>query len=96
MLAGTMPTRPRLAAPAAVDPAADDWDEKLIELPAPLERRFELVAPFKAAGGQPAAIEQLINGLQQGEANQVLLGITGSGKTFTVANVIREAGCARR
>jgi excinuclease ABC subunit B len=90
MLSGTMPPRRRLAAPAAVDPSVDDWDEKLIELPDPLDRPFELVAPFEPAGGQPEAIEKLIAGLSQGEAHQVLLGITGSGKTFTLANVINR------
>ena len=49
---------------------------------------FELVAPYKPAGDQPKAIGQLLEGLQQGKAHQILLGVTGSGKTFTVANVV--------
>jgi excinuclease ABC subunit B len=49
---------------------------------------FELVAPFPPAGDQPEAIEKLTAGLLSGEKHQVLLGVTGSGKTFTVANVI--------
>src|SRR5574342_1437066 len=49
---------------------------------------FELVAPFGPAGDQPAAIAQLTEGLLSGEKHQTLLGVTGSGKTFTVANVI--------
>src|SRR5579864_532711 len=49
---------------------------------------FNLVSPFKAAGDQPAAIEQLLQGLHSGQRHQVLLGVTGSGKTFTAANVI--------
>ncbi|GIW89386.1 MAG: UvrABC system protein B [Isosphaeraceae bacterium] len=50
--------------------------------------RFELVSPFQPAGDQPQAIEALVAGLQQGKGHQVLLGVTGSGKTFTMANVI--------
>lgn len=53
-----------------------------------MDRRFTLHSPFKPAGDQPQAISSLIDGLQQGEAHQVLLGVTGSGKTFTIANVI--------
>jgi excinuclease ABC subunit B len=49
---------------------------------------FELSAEFKPAGDQPNAIQQLVTGIQQGLAYQTLLGVTGSGKTFTVANVI--------
>ncbi|MFM7118674.1 MAG: excinuclease ABC subunit UvrB, partial [Gammaproteobacteria bacterium] len=50
--------------------------------------RFELVADFQPAGDQPAAIAALVNGLEAGLAHQTLLGVTGSGKTFTIANVI--------
>ncbi|HAR31777.1 MAG TPA: excinuclease ABC subunit B [Gammaproteobacteria bacterium] len=49
---------------------------------------FQLVAAFGPAGDQPGAIEGLVNGLQDGLSHQTLLGVTGSGKTFTVANVI--------
>jgi len=49
---------------------------------------FELVADFQPQGDQPQAIEQLVNGLEEKKAHQVLLGVTGSGKTFTMANVI--------
>ena len=49
---------------------------------------FQLVAPFKPAGDQPAAIRKLIDGFEAGLAHQTLLGVTGSGKTFTIANVI--------
>ncbi|MEQ9175448.1 MAG: excinuclease ABC subunit UvrB, partial [Alphaproteobacteria bacterium] len=48
---------------------------------------FRLVSDFSPAGDQPQAIEQLVNGLRAGEQDQVLLGVTGSGKTFTVAHV---------
>lgn len=54
--------------------------------------KFELVSPFQPAGDQPAAIRQLTEGLARGEKHQVLLGVTGSGKTFTVANVIAATG----
>ncbi|MDG1220762.1 MAG: DEAD/DEAH box helicase family protein, partial [Schleiferiaceae bacterium] len=53
-------------------------------------RPFELVSPFQPTGDQPGAIEALANGLNQGERYQTLLGVTGSGKTFTVANVIES------
>ncbi len=49
---------------------------------------FEVVSPFKPAGDQPAAIARLLEGLARKERHQVLLGVTGSGKTFTMANVI--------
>jgi len=54
-------------------------------------RPFRLVSPHQPTGDQPVAIEKLVAGLQQGHEHQVLLGITGSGKTFTVANVIAQA-----
>ncbi|MFZ9240453.1 MAG: excinuclease ABC subunit UvrB [Chitinophagaceae bacterium] len=51
---------------------------------------FELQAPYQPAGDQPAAIRQLVEGIQHGERHQTLLGVTGSGKTFTMANVIQQ------
>jgi excinuclease ABC subunit B len=51
---------------------------------------FELVAPFAPAGDQPQAIARLAGGLRQGLRHQTLVGVTGSGKTFTIANVIRD------
>ena len=51
---------------------------------------FELVSPYKPAGDQPQAIAKLTEGLLSGAKHQVLLGVTGSGKTYTVANVIRN------
>jgi len=51
--------------------------------------RFELVSPYQPAGDQPQAIEKLVAGFANGIAKQVLLGVTGSGKTFTMANVIQ-------
>src|SRR6201991_1206488 len=53
---------------------------------------FQLVSPYQPAGDQPAAIEALVKGLRDGKANQTLLGVTGSGKTFTMANVIAQIG----
>ncbi len=51
---------------------------------------FKLQAPFQPMGDQPQAIEKLIQGIQNGEQHQVLLGATGSGKTYTIANVIEK------
>ncbi|MCS1410442.1 MAG: UvrABC system protein B [Verrucomicrobia subdivision 3 bacterium] len=52
---------------------------------------FDLVAPYEPAGDQPQAIDQLSQGLQRGVPHQTLLGVTGSGKTFAIANVIARA-----
>jgi excinuclease ABC subunit B len=57
-----------------------------------MKRAFELQSMFSPAGDQPAAIGQLLEGLNSGEAYQTLLGVTGSGKTFTMAHVIQELG----
>jgi len=51
---------------------------------------FKLVSQYKPAGDQPKAIQQLVDGLQNGDKEQTLLGVTGSGKTFTMANVIAK------
>ena len=51
---------------------------------------FELVSKYQPSGDQPEAIEQLVNGIKEGKKHQVLLGATGTGKTFTIANVIKE------
>ncbi|MBD9222743.1 excinuclease ABC subunit UvrB [bacterium] len=55
-----------------------------------MERKFELVSKYKPSGDQPKAIEELVEGLKEGDDAQTLLGITGSGKTFTIANVIEK------
>ena len=52
--------------------------------------RFILKAPYKPTGDQPQAIEQLVKGFKEGNQCQTLLGVTGSGKTFTMANVIQQ------
>ena len=62
------------------------------ELPARSESPFKLRTEFKPAGDQPKAIRELVDGLNRGDEAQVLLGITGSGKTFTAANVIAQTG----
>lgn len=51
---------------------------------------FDLVSKFKPSGDQPEAIKELSNGIKDGKKYQVLLGATGTGKTFTIANVIKE------
>ena len=53
---------------------------------------FALYQPYPPAGDQPRAIDQLVEGLHAGEVYQTLLGVTGSGKTFTMANVIARMG----
>ena len=52
--------------------------------------KFKLVSPYKARGSQPEAIKNLVDGLKKGKRMQTLLGVTGSGKTFTMANVIAK------
>ena len=55
-----------------------------------MTKEFKIVSDFKPAGDQPQAISKLVEGINSGLLNQTLLGVTGSGKTFTVANVIQE------
>src|SRR5512139_2934451 len=52
-------------------------------------KEFKLVSPYSPSGDQPQAIEQLIKGINNGDKYQTLLGVTGSGKTFTISNVIQ-------
>src|SRR6202166_23277 len=54
--------------------------------------KFEVVSPFQPAGDQPQAIEKLVAGFREGQPCQTLLGATGTGKTFTAANVIEKIG----
>lgn len=56
----------------------------------PTQKPFKLVSPFKPTGDQPAAIEKLVKGIKAGERHQTLLGATGTGKTFTMANIVQE------
>lgn len=55
-----------------------------------MSKKFSVVSQFEPAGDQPKAIEQLVAGLESGLAHQTLLGVTGSGKTYTIANVISQ------
>ena len=52
--------------------------------------KFKLKTEFSPAGDQPGAIDELVRGIERGDKHQVLLGVTGSGKTFTIANVIEQ------
>ena len=52
--------------------------------------KFQLTSKYSPTGDQPEAIKELTDGIKQGERAQVLLGVTGSGKTFTMANVINN------
>ena len=65
---------------------------RLRQFQAPTRANFELVSQYGAAGDQPKAIEQITEGFKQGDQFQTLLGVTGSGKTFTMANVIKNVG----
>ena len=51
---------------------------------------FNLVSKYTPSGDQPNAIKELVKGINEGKKHQVLLGATGTGKTFTIANVIKE------
>ncbi len=87
-----MPAPTPIAAPVLV---TDDADASLtpkgvfIRYP---DSPFELHQPYPPAGDQPEAIDQLVEGVNDGEVFQTLLGVTGSGKTFTMANVIARLG----
>ena len=74
--------------PLAADPAAAPAGE-FVHFPG---SPFELFMPYPPAGDQPQAINQLVDGVNDGEVFQTLLGVTGSGKTFTMANVIARLG----
>ncbi len=89
---------PMAAAAAAAAPAAQAADEpeaaaapqgEFVRFPG---SPFELFQPYPPAGDQPTAIEQLVEGVQDGLSFQTLLGVTGSGKTFTMANTIAQLG----
>ncbi|HRA35441.1 MAG TPA: hypothetical protein PK748_10945, partial [Acidimicrobiales bacterium] len=89
------------SAPEPAEPADADQRPAALERPArrpavatgggsTAERRFEVVSPFGPAGDQPKAIEQLVEGVEGGERFQTLLGITGSGKSATIAWTIEK------
>jgi excinuclease ABC subunit B len=58
--------------------------------PAPADTRFQVVSDFQPKGDQPRAIGELVEGVRRGDQHQVLLGVTGSGKTFTIASVLEH------
>jgi excinuclease ABC subunit B len=68
--------------------APDSSSDKVVRLRRRSDEPFEIRADWKPAGDQPAAIEKMVENLSDGLAHQILLGVTGSGKTFSVANVI--------
>ncbi len=81
--------------PASSGDTSSDPSSVTNRKPRPITRSkatFRLNTEFAPAGDQPRAIEQLLRGLERGDKHQVLLGITGSGKTFTMANVIATVG----
>ncbi len=55
-----------------------------------MEKKFKLLSEFKPSGDQPAAVDELVRGVEEGKKQQVLLGVTGSGKTYTIANLIER------
>ena len=79
---------------------ADFAPPRAVEAPAPAQGQFvtfpgspfQLYQPYPPAGDQPGAIDKLVEGVENGESFQTLLGVTGSGKTFTMANVIARMG----
>ena len=75
--------------PAPVVPAEAAYEPRFVSYPG---SPFRLNQPYPPAGDQPAAIDKLIEGVGDGLAFQTLLGVTGSGKTFTMANVIAQLG----
>jgi excinuclease ABC subunit B len=88
-----MPRRSATTAEEAwtIDEAELGWDlENPLRPAIAADRPFTLVSEFEPRGSQPQAIAELVAGLEAGEAAQALLGITGSGKTFTIANVIAQ------
>ncbi|MBO7410914.1 MAG: DEAD/DEAH box helicase family protein, partial [Ottowia sp.] len=81
-----MPRKP--ATPPAPE-AAPSTEGRFVTFP---DSPYQLWQPYPPAGDQPQAIAELVEGVQSGEAFQILLGVTGSGKTFTMANVIARLG----
>jgi excinuclease ABC subunit B len=77
------------AIPEAVEGQQEQKKGEFISFP---DSPFELFMPYPPAGDQPQAIDKLVEGVQDGEVFQTLLGVTGSGKTFTMANVIARLG----
>jgi excinuclease ABC subunit B len=89
-----MPSSPATSArrapkPEAVVATAPTAEGQFVTFP---DSPFQLYQPYPPAGDQPTAIDQLVEGVENGESFQTLLGVTGSGKTFTMANVIARLG----
>ena len=82
-------SKPIQSAPELVEEPSQSATGTFIRYP---DSPFELYQPYPPAGDQPEAIEQLVEGVNDGEVFQTLLGVTGSGKTFTMANVIARLG----
>jgi excinuclease ABC subunit B len=80
---------PLPTAPGRVAPEAEPRHGEFVSFPG---SPFQLFQPYPPAGDQPAAIAQLVDGVEEGLSYQTLLGVTGSGKTFTMANVIARLG----
>ncbi|WP_374668520.1 excinuclease ABC subunit UvrB [Ramlibacter sp.] len=81
-----------IAEPSTHDHALDRADERPGQFVSYPGSPFELFQPYPPAGDQPQAIDKLVEGVNDGEVFQTLLGVTGSGKTFTMANVIARLG----
>ena len=77
---------------AKVLPPEESLPGKLRQFQESVRANFDLVSQYGAAGDQPKAIEQITESFKRGEQFQTLLGVTGSGKTFTMANVIKNVG----
>ena len=74
-----------------MDDPAEEWDlSNAVRPTIAADKPFRLASPFPPAGSQPQAIKELVEGLRRGDRYQHLLGITGSGKTYTIANVIDQ------
>jgi excinuclease ABC subunit B len=84
-----MPDTKLSAVESAAPEAAPDAEGRFVHFP---DSPFELFQPYPPAGDQPEAIDKLVEGVGDGEVFQTLLGVTGSGKTFTMANVIARLG----
>src|ERR1043166_3147841 len=81
----------RLLCVANPQPASTEHSPPTTIQPMPsVHDRFKLVSDFEVAGDQVRAVPELIEGLNRGDSHQVLLGVTGSGKTFTMAQVIAQ------
>ena len=76
--------------PSMMDDAAQENPDKSLANRTAQAADYDLQTKFKPNGDQPAAISELLDGVGNDERDQVLLGVTGSGKTFTIAHVIKD------